>query len=416
MKNRFAQILSILCALILVMNAVYVLAEDAPATPTDLEPQTQQEEIIPAEEEETQPEEEEPETVLPEDSVSDDETVSEETKPEEQPAEQDEEIQEEQQLPEEEATGEPEVQELQEDQDKPVESVEVIVTKVLKMGDTWEGITKDTKPVLLKLDVAKSQTVHLLVNGKKVVWATVAKSDRPEATPRTVLSDPDTKRLHISFEAEKGSYLIQIGPEAPNRNALITVNMMDDESYSIWTETLVNEMEQIGEAEDQEEIPGKQETMTEPEADTEKLQETESHISEEEQQQESGQDEIIPDEPKETAEEGISETDPVPEQESQTEEETENEPKSDLQGDRTVDFEFQWDTRNPKVGDTVHFKAILSGYDNTDYTLQWQYSSDCELWTDYPDAIQDTLDVKVTKELDNHYWRLVVYIEETQEN
>ena len=75
MKNRFIQMFLVICAVTLMICAVSVwaAAENAIATPTDLEP-VEQEESVP---ETTEPETTEPETVEPE------ETEPEETEPEE---------------------------------------------------------------------------------------------------------------------------------------------------------------------------------------------------------------------------------------------------------------------------------------------------------------------------------------------
>ncbi len=70
----------------------------------------------------------------------------------------------------------------------------------------------------------------------------------------------------------------------------------------------------------------------------------------------------------------------------------------------------------PVIGDTAHFKAILEGYDGLQYTMQWQYSPDDITWTDIPNETKATMDVVVTPENNIVYWRILVYVEDSQED
>ena len=58
-------------------------------------------------------------------------------------------------------------------------------------------------------------------------------------------------------------------------------------------------------------------------------------------------------------------------------------------------------------------KTMLS--DNLAYTMQWQYSEDRNQWVDIPNATEETMDVVVTEENNLVYWRIIVYVEEAQE-
>ena len=204
MKNRFIQMFLVICAVMLMICAVSVwaAAEDATATPTDLAP-VEQEESVP---ETTEPETTEPETTEPET-----------TEPEAQEPQ----------------AAEPEVTEPEEkaDDEEASDSVEIIITKAVRIGDTWSGVMKKTKPAILKLDVAQAQQVNLLVQGRHV-WITVEKADSLTDTPARALTE--NSQAIISWYAEAGSYLITLGPVEPNLMAKANVTILDDAAYSVW--------------------------------------------------------------------------------------------------------------------------------------------------------------------------------------
>ena len=70
---------------------------------------------------------------------------------------------------------------------------------------------------------------------------------------------------------------------------------------------------------------------------------------------------------------------------------------------------------DPVIGDTAHLKAVLEGYDGLDYTMQWQYGPDKITWYDIPGETDDAMDVVVTEENNEVYWRILVYVEEEEE-
>ena len=76
---------------------------------------------------------------------------------------------------------------------------------------------------------------------------------------------------------------------------------------------------------------------------------------------------------------------------------------------------LKWDVVYPIIGDTAHLSAVLNGYEGLEYTVQWQSSPDREIWDDVPDANDLMLDVVITEDNNHYYWRLVVYLEEGQE-
>ena len=104
------------------------------------------------------------------------------------------------------------------------------------------------------------------------------------------------------------------------------------------------------------------------------------------------------------------------EKENETVLEDENRPESESVQERDITVDITWDVPNPVVGDTAHFKATLDGYDGLDYSIQWQYSPDCETWYDLINETNETMDVVVTEENNKVYWRILVYVEDEREN
>ncbi len=102
---------------------------------------------------------------------------------------------------------------------------------------------------------------------------------------------------------------------------------------------------------------------------------------------------------------------------SPTEPQTETEPQNPVPAaeeilpmDRSATFEVTFDTDSPAFGDTAHFKALLKGYDEVEYSLQWQYSLDDENWEDIPEATGPEMDITVTRENHLYFWRIMVYV------
>ena len=229
---------------------------------------------------------------------------------------------------------------------------EIIITKALKIGESWEGKLKKVAPTVLKLDLGKSQTVHMVILGRNV-WATVEKVGRTmDDMPRTE-TDPDTRRAIVSWEAEPGSYLITLGPVEPNKFAKTEVLFLDDEGFAAW--------EAENEADDTEQ----------------------------------------PDE--------------EPDQEPETDPDDENGPESEKLPERHITVDIAWDVPDPVIGDTAHFIANLEGYDGLQYTMQWQYSPDDSTWFDLPGETGQTMDVVITEENNIVYWRILVYVEQNQD-
>ena len=409
MKNRFIRKFLVICAAMLFVCAVSVWAaaeETTPATPTDLTPAETADSVPGA----TEPETTEPDTTVP-DTTEPQDPVNETIEPEE-PAE-----------------GE-----------DAADAVELVITKAVRVGDSWSGVMKKTKPAILKLDVAQAQQVNLLVQGRHV-WIAVEKADRLTENPARTLTE--NSQAIISWHAEAGSYLITLGPVEPNLMAKANVSILDDAAYGEWlaqqqaeevteeepaevTEETEEPAEEPGETEESEE-PAEETVEEIPEEETDETEETTDEpdeITEEEEEttetpadeEETGEEpagepeEITEEEPAEESEEGQEEL------EETGEETEENIPESEMTPERHIRVDVTWDVPDPVIGDTAHFEAVMEGYDELQYTVQWQYSPDETTWYDIPNETNTTMDVVVTPENNTVYWRILVYVEESQED
>lgn len=379
MKNRFIRMLSILCTIMLMTGpvSVWASAEETAATPTDLAPSLEEEAAVPEEEETVIPEEKEEEAIP---------TPEEKTEvPEEK---------EEPQVPE---TREEEKKEEVQEPEPPVESVEVVITKSVRLGETWEGVTRDTKLTVLKLDLDKAQTIHLIVEGKNA-WANIRKSEQSADNLRKIEANSETKLAVINLEAEAGSYLITIGPVEPNKMAKAKATVLDDQGYAAWEASLENT--------EDEEPAEKPEAEPENEPEEEQPEEPETEP----------ENELEEEQPEEMATEPAEELTDEPAEEPEEEPVEEEKSESEITKERHITVDVSWDVPEPVIGDTAHFKAILEGYDGLQYTMQWQYSPDDINWTDIPNETKTTMDVVVTPENNIVYWRILVYVEDSQED
>lgn len=260
----------------------------------------------------------------------------------------------------------------EETEEEIADSLEIIITKAVQIGETWSGPMKKTKPAVLKLDVDYPQQINVLVTGKDI-WVSVEKSDRVTENPARILTDEQTNQAVISWFAEAGSYLITVGPVEPNLMGKAQVIIMDDDAFAAW------EAEQTAE-------------QAEPE--------------------EAGEEE-----PEDTEENSEAEPeDEQPKTEPEEDPEEENKPESDNVPERHITVDVTWDVPDPAIGDTAHFEAILDGYDELQYTMQWQYSPDDITWYDIPNETSTKMDIVVTPENNIVYWRILVYLEDYQED
>ena len=298
-------------------------------------------------------------------------------------------------------------------------SVEVLITKALKPGEAWSGNVTAEKPAVLKLDLKYPQTVYMLLEGRNL-WATVLKADAQAQDAPMERTDPETERAVVSWSAEAGAYLIHVGTDEESQPEQACVTFMDQAAYEAWEAENTAEEEQEETPEEQEE--GAEETTEE--AGNEPEEEPAEEPAESETEEPDGETEG---EPAEETPDGETEGEPEEETEEEPEEEPEEPKEENPEGEpeeeqpeptaaeRSITVEVTWDKPDPVIGDTAHFKANLEGYDNLAYTMQWQYSEDRNQWVDIPNATEETMDVVVTEENNLVYWRIIVYVEEAQE-
>lgn len=401
MKNRFIRKFLVICAAMLFVCAVSVWAaaeETTPATPTDLTPAETADSVPGA----AEPETTEPDTTVPDTTVPDttepQDPVNETTEPED-PAE----------------------------DEEAADAVELVITKAVRVGDSWSGVMKKTKPAILKLDVAQAQQVNLLVQGRHV-WIAVEKADRLTENPARTLTE--NSKAIISWHAEAGSYLITMGPVEPNLMAKANVSILDDAAYGEWmaqqqTEEITEEepAEVTEETEEPAEEPGETEGSEEPaeeipEEETDETEEITEDSAEETAAENEGTEEVSEDITEEESE-TVEENEELPEQETENEADSEEdaelaEEETEVPNNRSIEISVTCDSPNPVIGDTAHFTAILNGYENLEYTCQWQYSLDHEEWFDITGETGLSMDVVTNKENNYYYWRILLYVEDEQ--
>ena len=77
---------------------------------------------------------------------------------------------------------------------------------------------------------------------------------------------------------------------------------------------------------------------------------------------------------------------------------------------RSIDVYISFDGEYVTYDDTVTLYAVLKGYENCTFTIQWQQSRDGKEWTDIPDETGLQYKFLVTKDNYNLFWRLSVHI------
>ena len=82
--------------------------------------------------------------------------------------------------------------------------------------------------------------------------------------------------------------------------------------------------------------------------------------------------------------------------------------------ERTIDIYYSWNNVKPALGEVVTFIAVLHGYEDTDYTIQWQRSSNNTDWTDVPNSDGTRLYEVITRDNYKDYWRVQVKITEPE--
>ena len=102
--------------------------------------------------------------------------------------------------------------------------------------------------------------------------------------------------------------------------------------------------------------------------------------------------------------------DPIPTQTVPTDAVISSTLEDALDPNRTIDIYYSWNNEKPAIGGEVVFIAVLNGYDNLEYTIQWQQSKNNEDWTDIPDSFETRHTEIVTRDNYKDFWRVQVII------
>ena len=81
-----------------------------------------------------------------------------------------------------------------------------------------------------------------------------------------------------------------------------------------------------------------------------------------------------------------------------------------LNPERTIDIYYSWNNMKPAIGGEVTFIAVLNGYDNLEYSIQWQQSRDNSSWNDIAGGTGTRYTETVTRENYRDFWRVQVTI------
>ena len=77
-----------------------------------------------------------------------------------------------------------------------------------------------------------------------------------------------------------------------------------------------------------------------------------------------------------------------------------------LNQNRSIDVYATWEGEALYLDSEATLIAVLHGYDNAVYTLQWQYSPDNATWYDLEGAEEARCTLTVTEENYQYYWRI----------
>lgn len=86
----------------------------------------------------------------------------------------------------------------------------------------------------------------------------------------------------------------------------------------------------------------------------------------------------------------------------------------ELDPNRRIDIYVAWQGGTPAIGADVIMTAILTGYGDASYTLQWQTSKDNASWQDVAGATDPRLMVTMTQDNYLDYWRVTVNVDDGQ--
>ena len=86
-----------------------------------------------------------------------------------------------------------------------------------------------------------------------------------------------------------------------------------------------------------------------------------------------------------------------------------------LDPNRSIRIYYSWNDMEPALGGEVTFIAVLIGYDNLEYTIQWQQSSNYVDWTDVTGSTEARHTEVITRDNYKDYWRVQVRITDVEE-
>lgn len=81
-----------------------------------------------------------------------------------------------------------------------------------------------------------------------------------------------------------------------------------------------------------------------------------------------------------------------------------------LDPNRWIDIYADWEGEGLYLGSKVTLMAVLHGYDNAVYTLQWQESPDDVHWTDMEGATAAKIEIVLDEYNWANFWRVAVVI------
>ena len=145
-------------------------------------------------------------------------------------------------------------------------------------------------------------------------------------------------------------------------------------------------------------------TVTEPqtEENTEEAAEEQTEV-EAEPVEDKMDEEAVEDEPTNEAAAETAEKEPAEEVLEETVDE------AGFDHEDVLDVSVEYSDENPVFGTIATLKATLTGFEEeTDYVIQWQYSTDNEIWVDIEGENEQEYPVEITLENYRNYWRAVV--------
>lgn len=82
--------------------------------------------------------------------------------------------------------------------------------------------------------------------------------------------------------------------------------------------------------------------------------------------------------------------------------------QDELNPDRYIDIYAVWQDETPEFNEEMTLISVIYGYDNIQYTIQWQHSVDDVNWSDIEGATDGRYTFTVTEENYTDYWRVSV--------